>query len=144
MIMSKVFYLHADRRLQRGAGSAGRVGRGRDLGYRDALLPRDPAFAPFAGAPATPERGDVAGEVSEAAPRPGSAPLTQHEIDEGVFIAVLPFDNGVTLCTKAGSRCWLQRTWAWRCRCPDSVCTGNSGGSPKPVSPRSTPCGPPR
>jgi TolB-like protein len=38
-------------------------------------------------APATPERAEVAGEVSEL------APSAQREAQEGVFIAVLPFDN---------------------------------------------------
>jgi TolB-like protein/tetratricopeptide (TPR) repeat protein len=44
-------------------------------------------------APATPERADAAGEMSEAAPQPGPVPLAQREAQEGVFIAVLPFDN---------------------------------------------------
>jgi TolB-like protein/tetratricopeptide (TPR) repeat protein len=44
-------------------------------------------------APATPERADVAGEVLELAPRPGPATPAQREPEEGVFIAVLPFDN---------------------------------------------------
>jgi eukaryotic-like serine/threonine-protein kinase len=44
-------------------------------------------------APATPERAEVPGEVPEAAPRPGPAAPAQREIEEGAFIAVLPFDN---------------------------------------------------
>jgi eukaryotic-like serine/threonine-protein kinase len=44
-------------------------------------------------APATQERADVPGEVSEAAPRPGPATPARLESDVGVFIAVLPFDN---------------------------------------------------
>jgi TolB-like protein len=44
-------------------------------------------------APAAPERADVPGEVSEAAPWPGPATPAHREIAEGVFIAVLPFDN---------------------------------------------------
>jgi TolB-like protein/tetratricopeptide (TPR) repeat protein len=44
-------------------------------------------------APATPERADVTVEMSEAAPQPGSAMPAHRGTAEGVFIAVLPFDN---------------------------------------------------
>jgi TolB-like protein len=44
-------------------------------------------------APATPERGEAPGEMSAAAPQPGPVPPAQREAEEGVFIAVLPFDN---------------------------------------------------
>jgi TolB-like protein/Tfp pilus assembly protein PilF len=44
-------------------------------------------------APATPERADVPAEVSDAAPQTGPVPLAKREAQEGVFIAVLPFDN---------------------------------------------------
>jgi TolB-like protein/tetratricopeptide (TPR) repeat protein len=44
-------------------------------------------------APAAPERVDVTGQVSEAAPQPGSATPAHRDTAEGVFIAVLPFDN---------------------------------------------------
>jgi TolB-like protein len=43
--------------------------------------------------PATPERADAPGEVPEAVPRPGPATPADRETAEGVFIAVLPFDN---------------------------------------------------
>jgi len=44
-------------------------------------------------APATPGRADVAGETAEAAPQSGPTSPAQRESEEGVFIAVLPFDN---------------------------------------------------
>ncbi|NGX15829.1 hypothetical protein [Wenzhouxiangella sp. XN24] len=44
-------------------------------------------------APATTEQGDAAGAMSDATPRPGPVPPAQRAAEEGVFIAVLPFDN---------------------------------------------------
>jgi len=44
-------------------------------------------------APAAPERAAAPGEMSDATPQPGPASPAQREPAEGVFIAVLPFDN---------------------------------------------------
>ncbi|NGP54126.1 hypothetical protein [Thioalkalivibrio sp. XN8] len=44
-------------------------------------------------APATTELGDAPAKISETAPQPGTAPQAQRAAEEGVFIAVLPFDN---------------------------------------------------
>lgn len=44
-------------------------------------------------APASPERGDAPAKIPEAAPQSGTVPPAQRAAEEGVFIAVLPFDN---------------------------------------------------
>lgn len=55
------------------------------------VMVADRVWAPTA--PATTELGDPPAKISEAAPQPGTVPPAQRAAAEGVFIAVLPFDN---------------------------------------------------